>query len=107
MIALAGFVIEVWFPEDPVARDASTMELALSSMVLVVALWSGLAVQVKRWHDRDKNGVWVLINLIPIVGSIWALVENGFLDGTQGPNRYGPSPKGIGDFTRFVASRDV
>jgi uncharacterized membrane protein YhaH (DUF805 family) len=58
--------------------------------------WVGLALAVKRWHDRDKSGWWVLIALIPIVGGIWALIECGFLDGTQGPNRFGPSPKGIG-----------
>lgn len=61
----------------------------------VVMMWIGLAIQIKRWHDRDKGGVWVLINLIPFVGGIWALVECGFMDGTMGPNRFGPSPKGI------------
>jgi uncharacterized membrane protein YhaH (DUF805 family) len=61
----------------------------------VLAIWIGLALQVKRWHDRDKSGVWVLINLIPIVGAFWSLIECGFLDGTMGPNRFGPSPKGI------------
>jgi uncharacterized membrane protein YhaH (DUF805 family) len=58
-------------------------------LVNVVLLWPALAVSVKRWHDRDKSGWWVLINLIPIVGSLWALVENGFLRGTEGPNRFG------------------
>ncbi len=52
--------------------------------------WSGLAVSVKRWHDRDKSGWWVLIGFIPVIGGIWALVENGFLRGTPGTNRFGP-----------------
>jgi len=60
-----------------------------------VAMWVGLALQIKRWHDRDKGAVWVLINLIPFIGALWALVECGFMDGTPGPNKYGPSPKGI------------
>ena len=64
-------------------------------VVLVFALWTGLALQIKRWHDRDKSWVWIFISLIPIVGWVWALVELGFLDGTQGPNKYGPSPKGV------------
>jgi uncharacterized membrane protein YhaH (DUF805 family) len=55
-------------------------------------LWVSLAVGVKRWHDRDKSGWWVFINLVPIVGSIWALVENGFLKGTAGENRFGADP---------------
>ena len=35
------------------------------------------------------------INSPPLVGAIWTLIEVGFLDGTQGPNKYGPSPKGV------------
>jgi uncharacterized membrane protein YhaH (DUF805 family) len=54
-----------------------------------VIIWPGLAISVKRWHDRDKSGWWVLINLIPVIGFIWSLVENGGLRGTVGPNRFG------------------
>ena len=61
----------------------------------LVVVWISLALQVKRWHDRDKSWVWIFINFIPIIGALWTLVECGFLDGTQGPNKYGPSPKGI------------
>ena len=67
----------------------------LMLVFFVAAIWIGLALQVKRWHDRDKPWPWVLINLIPIIGPLWVLVECGFLDGTPGPNRFGPSPKGL------------
>jgi len=63
-------------------------------LLFVLLVWSGLAVSVKRWHDRGKSGFWVLIGLLPLVGPLWALTECGFLDGTPGPNRFGPSPKG-------------
>ena len=62
---------------------------------LIILTWSNLAVHIKRWHDRDKSGWWVLIGLVPIIGGLWTLIECGFLDGTPGPNRFGPSPKGI------------
>jgi uncharacterized membrane protein YhaH (DUF805 family) len=66
---------------------------ALILLVLMLPIiWVSLAVGVKRWHDRDKSGWWTLINLVPIVGSIWALVENGFLKGTSGENRFGADP---------------
>lgn len=65
-------------------------------ILLLPLLWISVCLQIKRWHDRDKSGWWILIGLIPIIGGIWALIECGFLDGTQGPNKYGPSPKGIG-----------
>ena len=62
-------------------------------LIGVVLAWIHLAVVAKRWHDRDKSGWWILITLIPVIGWIWQLIECGFLDGTPGPNRYGPSPK--------------
>ena len=66
---------------------------------LIVGVLVGVNLQIKRWHDRDKSGWWVLIGFIPLIGGIWAFVECGCLDGTQGPNKYGPSPKGIGGAT--------
>jgi uncharacterized membrane protein YhaH (DUF805 family) len=72
-----------------------TAMLLLTLAYIVLAFWVGLAVQIKRWHDRDKSGVWVLIGFIPLVGGIWSLIECGILDGTPGPNRFGPSPKGV------------
>ena len=60
--------------------------------VNLILLWPVVAVSAKRWHDRDKSAWWVLIVLVPVVGWIWALVDNGFLRGTQGANRYGADP---------------
>jgi len=51
-----------------------------------------LAVAVRRLHDTDKSGWWVLIGLVPAVGWIILLVLLA-LDGTHGPNRFGPDPK--------------
>jgi len=66
--------------------------LILLLPVYVVIVWASLAVQIKRWHDRDKSGWWVLIGLIPLIGAIWQIVETGFLEGTQGDNQFGPAP---------------
>lgn len=68
----------------------SLIQLVIALAVLVPSL----AVAVKRCHDRDKSGWWVLIALIPILGWIWYIVELGFLPGTPGPNRFGPDPLG-------------
>jgi uncharacterized membrane protein YhaH (DUF805 family) len=35
----------------------------------------------------------VLVVLVPFVGWLVALVVNGFLPGTRGPNRFGPEPR--------------
>ncbi len=61
-------------------------------IIMIPFIWAGLALSAKRWHDRGKSAWWILIGLIPLIGAIWTLVENGFLKGTEGPNQYGPDP---------------
>lgn len=62
-------------------------------MLEFVLVWITFAVEVKRWHDRDKSGRWILVRFIPVVGVVWILIEAGCLRGTPGPNRYGPDPR--------------
>jgi uncharacterized membrane protein YhaH (DUF805 family) len=64
----------------------------LGMAAMVPLLWMNLAVTVKRWHDRNKSGAWLLIGLIPYIGALWSMIELGFLRGTEGPNTYGPDP---------------
>jgi uncharacterized membrane protein YhaH (DUF805 family) len=66
-----------------------------SSSELVVNLllvWPAIAISAKRWQDRDRAPWWVLVSLVPIVGWLWALLDNGFVRGTTGPNRFGDAP---------------
>ena len=66
-------------------------------LIGLASLWPSLAIVVKRGHDRDQTGWMALIMIIPIVGWFFWLINYGILDGTPGPNQYGPSPKGLGD----------
>ena len=52
-----------------------------------------IAVSVRRLHDIDRTGWWILIGLVPLIGGIVLLVF-ALLDSTPGSNRYGPNPKG-------------
>jgi uncharacterized membrane protein YhaH (DUF805 family) len=52
-----------------------------------------LAVQVRRFHDQDKSGWFLLLNFIPYVGGLIVLVFM-CIEGTKGENRFGPDPKG-------------
>ena len=61
-------------------------------MFMIWIFWPSLAVQAKRWHDLNKSAWWLLLNAIPIAGPIWAFIENGFLPGTPGDNKFGPAP---------------
>mgnify|MGYP001608271022 CR=1 FL=1 len=75
---------------DPDAAMAAAGTTGIISLLLCIPLvWIGLAISVKRWHDRNKSGWWTLIGLVPLVGWIWLLVELGFLRGTAGNNDYG------------------
>jgi len=56
-------------------------------------VWPVIAISVKRWHDIDRPGWFVLVNLVPAVGQLIALVCNGFFPGTVGENRFGGDPK--------------
>ena len=89
-----SILILVFVRPDFGSTDDLSSSYAALSLVYLVALWPSLAIAVKRWHDRDKSGWWVLIVLIPIIGPIWAFVELGFLQGTPGDNQYGPDPLG-------------
>jgi uncharacterized membrane protein YhaH (DUF805 family) len=63
-----------------------------STIFSLLMIWPYLAIQVKRCHDRDRSGWFLLISLIPIIGAIWLFVELGCLRGSVGDNRFGPDP---------------
>ena len=58
----------------------------------IINTWISLAIHVKRFHDRNKTWVWILISFIPFIGPIWMFIECGFLRGTIGKNQFGPDP---------------
>lgn len=64
----------------------------LSGIFSLLILYPSIVVGIKRLHDRNKSGWWILFTLIPIIGSIWFLIEAGMLKGTAGDNKYGPDP---------------
>lgn len=92
----------------------------------LLILWPVVAISVKRWHDRDRSGWWVLL-LVPmllsqlaaltasgrgpsstglshndwwvplvllpsLIGQLWTVIDNGFIMGSRGPNRFGDMP---------------
>ena len=64
----------------------------LSSIFSLAVLIPSIAVTVRRLHDIDRSGWWLLIALVPLVGWIVLLVFS-VQEGTPGSNRYGPNPK--------------
>ncbi len=50
-----------------------------------------IACGVRRLHDQDKSGWLMLLMFVPIANIV--LLVFMFLEGTRGPNQYGPDPK--------------
>jgi uncharacterized membrane protein YhaH (DUF805 family) len=84
-------------------------------------LWPSAAIAIKRGHDRNRSALFtgVMLAVIYVVAEvstaltgagqmvaggvvallmfpviIYMFIDYGLIDGTKGPNRYGPSPKG-------------
>ena len=68
--------------------------LLIACVIYLAMLWGSLALMFKRIHDRGRGAIFLLLLLVPLL-NLWPTIELLFLDGTQGENQYGPSPKGI------------
>ena len=82
-----GFVDGLMGTFNP-ATGIGTLGLIYALAVLI----PGIAVTVRRLHDTDRSGWWLLIILIPLIGAIVLLVFMVF-DSKPGQNQYGPNPK--------------
>lgn len=76
----------------------SIVDSFLGTLGLLGAIYSiaiflpSLAVTVRRLHDTNRSGWWVLISLIPLIGWIFFLILM-IQDSTYGENNYGQNPK--------------
>lgn len=96
-------------PGDP----SAIMGLLTGGFGIIVLLWwlativPSIAVTVRRLHDRDMSGWWylgfIVLSLIPFIGILASLgfLVLMFLEGTRGPNRFGPDPKDPGSVDVF------
>ena len=73
----------------------------LTALFLLAVLIPGIAVGIRRLHDTDRSGWWILLSFVPIIGAI-VLIVFFVMDGTRGPNRFGPDPKDPGQAEAFA-----
>ncbi|HYD45983.1 MAG TPA: DUF805 domain-containing protein [Phenylobacterium sp.] len=78
-------------PSNPMAMYSSPAGIVLLLFWLAVLIPS-IAVAVRRLHDTNRSGWWLLIALIPFIGALVLLVFY-VLPGTVGPNKFGEDPK--------------
>lgn len=86
---IAVVVLEV------IASASRSVGMVLLAIYWLATVVPGLAVSVRRLHDTNRSGWWILLSLVPLVGAIVLLV---FMcsDSTSGSNQYGASPKDNG-----------
>lgn len=77
------------------STEASGAGSAFAFLIWVVVMVASIMVGIKRCHDRDKSGWWMLVSVIPFVGWLWTIVELGCLQGSAGENRFGPDPLAV------------
>jgi uncharacterized membrane protein YhaH (DUF805 family) len=116
---------------DPKWAMPLTLALLAGTMapVLIISTWCFAAMSIKRLHDRNKNGWWMLLFFIApsllgklsdrlddqtavfIIGglglglSVWCFAEIFCLKGTKGPNRFGSDPLAKGNISIGAISR--
>lgn len=88
MFVLANLLIGVVFG---ILGQIASLFSYISGLISLVLLIPGIAVAVRRLHDTNKSGWFLLLALIPFVNLylIYLLV----IEGDKGPNQYGPDPK--------------
>jgi uncharacterized membrane protein YhaH (DUF805 family) len=107
-LTLVFGVLTAWLfgTTGPIPPEATPEEIAAiveaSSGALLPATLIGigslalflpsLGVSVRRLHDTDRSGWWLLLSVIPLGGLV--LLVFTLLDGTAGPNKHGADPKG-------------
>ena len=68
----------------------------------LAVLLPSLGVSIRRLHDTDRSGWWLLLSFLPVIGWIVLIVFYA-LEGTPGPNNHGPDPKGRGGVAPAMA----
>jgi uncharacterized membrane protein YhaH (DUF805 family) len=95
--ALANIVlnIAVWILVGigfAIATGLGVVLIVLAAALYLALIVPSIAVAIRRLHDTDKSGWYLLIGLIPFVGYI-ILIVFYVLEGTAGPNQYGAGPE--------------
>jgi uncharacterized membrane protein YhaH (DUF805 family) len=120
-INLVGISASIQFTDDDIAAKTSLFPQIVTIPMTCFFAWCYAAVSIKRLHDRNKSGWWIVafivvggvygqfaewlggswaavfIGFAAFAAFIWGLVEMCYLKGTRGPNRFGPDPLGPRD----------
>lgn len=88
-----------WAYAEILAGNKESMPALALALSLSFLIWTNVSLQIRRFHDLEKSGAWVILNFLIAPGStmstiaawglaLWLLVFKG----TDGPNKYGEDP---------------
>jgi uncharacterized membrane protein YhaH (DUF805 family) len=107
MFVLSNVIIVLFLSiiDGIAGSDSEGSRSTLTTLYVLAILIPSLAVGVRRLHDTGRSGWWMLIGLIPIIGTIVLLIfiiqDSQLMD-----NQYGPNPKReITPYQRYSVSR--
>ena len=97
MFFLFNFLIAIalGFIERVTGLAGSCASGPLGTIYWLAVLVPSIAVAVRRLHDTNRNGWWLLIGFVPVAGVI-VLIVFMVLDSQEGDNQFGTNPKGVG-----------
>lgn len=87
IVAIALTFTSIFIPEN-----VRLIPSLIMLVFLIASFVACLTLQIRRFQDINLSGGFVLLNLIPYLGSAVVLLMM-MIDGTQGDNRFGPDPK--------------
>jgi uncharacterized membrane protein YhaH (DUF805 family) len=82
---LANIIVYIAFA---ILMQISGIFVILELLYALAMIVPSIAVAIRRLHDTDKSGWFLLLGLIPLIGAIILLVFYA-MEGTNGPNKYG------------------
>ena len=115
LLVLVGIVLGIIEGAAGISQSIGGVSGPISGLFSLATLIPSIAVSVRRLHDTDRSGWWLLAVFVPyvvvgygaftvnmtvtMVGAVAVLIVAIALlvffvsNGTQGPNRFGPDPK--------------
>ena len=71
----------------------SVHNLTIGAIMGIFYFWIHLALNVKRFHDINKHGGWVVLCYVPLIGFFVSLIVCGIIAGNKDSNGFGEAPK--------------
>lgn len=106
VVVLLTFLFAEVFNLFSNAEDIPQFIIRLMAIFYCFVLIPGLAVSIRRLHDVNKSGWMLLLNLIPLIGSIWLFILL-ITPGKNEGNNYGTDPKEMRKLPEKINLKDI